>query len=68
MDGLTGNMENAGEPYKSFSWMKWDENELNKNDDIWKWVPFEQTAYWFDYEFLATVNHTKYMLMVEKRK
>lgn len=47
-EGLTGNIENALEPYISYSWDKYPLDEINKMDPLWKWVPFEQTAYWLD--------------------
>ncbi len=47
-NGLTGNIEKTGEPFKSFSWNIFDEEALNKMDPLWKWVPFEQTAYHLD--------------------
>ena len=47
-EGLTGHIEKAGEPFKSFNWNKYDMDEINKMDPIWRWVPFEQTAYYLD--------------------
>ncbi|MCI5744732.1 MAG: glycoside hydrolase family 127 protein [Erysipelotrichaceae bacterium] len=47
-NGLTGHIENALEPYISYSWNKYPENEINQMDPLWKWVPFEQTAYYLD--------------------
>lgn len=47
-EGLTGHIENALEPYVSYSWDKFPKEEIDKMDPLWKWVPFEQTAYWLD--------------------
>ena len=47
-EGLTGHIENALEPYVSYSWDKYPKDEIDKMDPLWKWVPFEQTAYWLD--------------------
>ena len=48
LDGLTGHIENAGYPFDEISWIKYDDNALRYYGDIWKWVPFEQTAYYLD--------------------
>ena len=47
-NGLTGHLEAAGFPFNTDGWAMEQFPNRGESPLWWQWIPFEQTAYWYD--------------------